>query len=219
MAVVGLVNGRRYNSFTAKTPHSRGKIQEAKELARNVEIKARLASYQTQFDLAKTLCGSGGEPIHQVDFFFNCDRGRLKLRLFDDDHGELIFYRRGDQTGPKLSDYVLARTDQPTSLREALGRAYGEYATIEKERTLFLCGRTRIHLDRVRDLGDFLELEVVLEDGEDVSAGEREAAELMEKLAVGKETLIECAYVDLMQCRSAVPAENPRWEQSSDNHG
>ncbi len=167
-------------------------------MARNVEIKARLASYQTQFDLAKTLCGGGGERIHQIDHFFICDRGRLKLRLFDDGHGELIFYQRGNETGPKLSDYVLARTDQPESLREALGRAYGELATIEKERMLFMYGRTRIHLDRVRGLGDFLELEVVLEDGEEVSIGEREAAELMNKLAVGEEALIECAYVDLM---------------------
>jgi predicted adenylyl cyclase CyaB len=171
-----------------------------------MEIKARLASYQTQFDLAETLCGGGGERIHQVDHFFNCQRGRLKLRLFDEGHGELIFYQRDNQTGPKLSDYVLARTDQPTSLREALGRAYGELATIEKERTLFLWGRTRIHLDRVRGLGDFLELEVVLGQGEEVSAGEREAAELMEKLAIGEDTLIESAYVDLMAVSLGCPS-------------
>ena len=184
-------------------------------MARNVEIKARLADYQTQFDLAHALCAGSGERIHQVDVFFRCERGRLKLRLFDDGHGELIFYTRDNEAGPKLSDYALAPTDDPASLREALARAYGELATIEKERMLLMHGRTRIHLDRVRGLGDFLELEVVLEEGEDVSSGERQAAQLMEKLAIGEESLIVCAYVDL-QCHSAVPAENSRLGQPSD---
>ena len=168
-------------------------------MARNVEIKARLADYPTQFDLAAAISGGAGERIHQVDVFFNAPRGRLKLRLFDQGHGELIFYERSDQAGPKMSDYVLSRTDHPQSLREALARAYGELATVEKERMLFMSGRTRIHLDRVRGLGDFLELEVVLQEGEEVSSGEREASELMEQLQLNEQALIQCAYVDLIR--------------------
>ena len=202
MAVVGQFGPRDvYNSqLTIPTPQSPS-ILEATDLARNVEIKARLDHYPTQFALAQTLADGPGERIHQIDVFFRCDRGRLKLRLFDDGHGELIFYQRGDQTGPKLSDYVLARTEQPASLREALARAYGELATVEKERLLIMCGRTRIHLDRVRGLGDFLELEVVLEENESPSHGTREAAEFMEKLEVAESALIDCAYVDLLANR------------------
>jgi hypothetical protein len=44
-----------------------------------------------------------------------------------------------------------------------------------KQRHLLLAGRILIHLDRVKDLGDFFELDVVLKDGEDIEAGIAEA--------------------------------------------
>ena len=167
-------------------------------MARNIEIKARLADFQTQFDLARELCGGSGERIHQIDVFFPSNVGRLKLRIFDDGHGELIFYQRGNQTGPKLSDYLLTRIDDPDTLRQSLARAYGVQAVVEKERLLFLHGRTRIHLDHVKELGSFLELEVTLDEHEDPSVGQREAEDLMSQLCVDRESLIDCAYVDLL---------------------
>ena len=69
---------------------------------------------------------------------------------------------------------------------------------MRKQRTLFLAGRTRIHLDSVEGLGCFLELEVVLSDDEPVEAGIREAHELMERLGVERSQLVEEAYVDLL---------------------
>jgi predicted adenylyl cyclase CyaB len=69
---------------------------------------------------------------------------------------------------------------------------------VQKQRTLFLVGRTRIHLDRVAGLGDFLELEVVLEDNEPTEVGVSEAHELMASLGVELSQLVEDAYVDLL---------------------
>ena len=62
-------------------------------------------------------------------------------------------------------------------------------------------GRTRIHLDRVDALGDFLELEVVLSEDDDIADGQAEAQRLMEQLQVGPEALINCAYVDLLSTK------------------
>ena len=67
-----------------------------------------------------------------------------------------------------------------------------------KHRTLYLVGRTRVHLDRVQGLGHFMELEVVLEDHEPTDVGVLEADALMAQLGVKRSQPIETAYVDLL---------------------
>ena len=61
-----------------------------------------------------------------------------------------------------------------------------------------MCGRTRIHLDEVRGLGSYLELEVVLKDGEEQSIGVLEANKIMDKLSINADQLVQCAYIDLL---------------------
>jgi predicted adenylyl cyclase CyaB len=63
---------------------------------------------------------------------------------------------------------------------------------------LYLVGRTRIHLDRVKDLGNFLELEVVLNDNEPPEDGIKEAKAILCQLGVKDSQLVEGAYVDLL---------------------
>ena len=167
-------------------------------MARNVEIKARLETINSIFHRAAGLADEGPVEIAQDDTFFTCDSGRLKLRAFSPDEGQLIFYRRADQKGPKESFYVLSPTNSPDSLRDTLTMAWGQAGRVRKHRTLFLAGRTRIHLDRVDGLGDFLELEVVLAEGESAESGESVALCLMEKLGISPGQLIEGAYVDLL---------------------
>ena len=67
-----------------------------------------------------------------------------------------------------------------------------------KHRTLYLIGKTRVHLDRVEGLGDFMELEVVLADNESTESGVKVANELLRKLGIPPDHLIEGAYVDLL---------------------
>jgi predicted adenylyl cyclase CyaB len=166
---------------------------------RNVEIKARIASVEALVPKAAALATEAPSAFSQDDTFFRCESGRLKLRVFATGDGELIFYRRADQHGPKESFYLRSNTSAPETMREALSLAYGQVGRVRKHRTLFLVGRTRIHLDRVEGLGDFLELEVVLADGEDASKGVAEAHELMLQLGVNRSDLIDSAYVDLMR--------------------
>jgi predicted adenylyl cyclase CyaB len=170
-------------------------------MARNIEIKARVADMPALSARAAAIADSGPVQIPQDDTFFRCDNGRLKLRVFDDGHGELVFYRRPDGQGPKVSFYVLSPTDSPDTLREALTLANGQEGRVVKHRTLFLVGRTRVHLDQVRGLGDFMELEVVLADDEPIEDGVREAHELMARLGIGADALVEGAYHDLLRAR------------------
>ena len=147
---------------------------------------------------AAALADEGPVEIYQDDTFFSCPDGRLKLRAFTNTEGELIFYRRPDGNAPRESFYVRSETVEPDSLRECLSLAYGQAGRVVKHRTLFLAGRTRIHLDRVEGLGHFLELEVVLDECESPENGVREALDLMERLGVNESGLVEKAYVDML---------------------
>ncbi len=170
-------------------------------MPRNIEVKARIDSVATLIPRATAIAQHGPTEIFQDDTFFACDSGRLKLRAFSDSAGELIFYRRADLLGPKECFYVRASTNDPSALREALALAYGVSGRVVKDRTLFLVGRTRVHLDRVRDLGEFMELEVALRDDEATEVAFGEARELMVRLGVNDAQLVEGAYVDLLNAR------------------
>ena len=166
---------------------------------RNIEIKARVDNLEILAARAAALASSGPTEIVQDDTFFPCSAGRLKLRDFLDGTGELIFYRRANEQGPKESFYLRSPTRSPESLRESLSLAYGQLGRIKKHRTLFLVGRTRLHLDNVAKLGTFLELEVVLQNGESPEVGVNEATELMKTLDISPQQLIGCAYIDLLE--------------------
>src|SRR6478752_355769 len=174
-------------------------------LARNIEIKDRVENVALLTPKVAELASEGPLEIAQDDTFFFCDNGRLKLRAFSIDSGELIFYRRVNQAGPKESFYLRSPTSSPETLRESLSLAYGQIGRIRKYRTLFLVGRTRVHLDRVEGLGHFLELEVMLVDDESTEQGVREASQLMEQLGIQADQLVEGAYLDLMLEMGTVP--------------
>lgn len=172
-------------------------------MPRNIEIKARINDLPSLVLRVTAIADGGPTEIAQDDTFFSCPDGRLKLRAFSSTSGELIYYRRANQEGPKESFYVLSPTASPDTLREALTHAYGQAGRVQKQRTLFLVGRTRVHLDDVRDLGQFLELEVVLDEGESADSGVAEANRLMARLGVQQAQLISGAYMDLMANRGA----------------
>ena len=178
-------------------------------MARNVEIKARAGNVAELTARVARMATSGPEEIVQDDTFFHCPEGRLKLRAFSDGAGQLIFYKRPDTEGPKTSSYSIAPVENADVMRETLAAALGQSGRVRKRRTLFLVGRTRVHIDRVEDLGNFLELEVVLEEGEPEADGVREAEELLAALAIPQSALVDRAYVDLLEARGKGEPSRP----------
>lgn len=167
----------------------------------NIEIKARASDFQRQMGLAAELADTGPRLLRQRDTFFVVSRGRLKLRDFGDGQGELIHYDRPDQKGPKRSQYSLATVDDPEAMRRVLADSLGIRGEVVKRRTLFLMGSTRIHFDVVKDLGKFIELEVVMALDQALENGQDIAQRLMQDLAIRSEDLIEGAYIDLLESR------------------
>ena len=171
----------------------------------NVEIKARIPSVAALLPRALAFAEDPPQLIHQDDTFFAVPQGRMKLRVFGDGSGELIHYQRLDHDGPKLSDYVLVPIHAPDPLRLALTRACGQIGRVRKHRTLLLAGQTRIHLDEVEGLGSFLELEVVLHDGQTEAEGHTIALALLAELGLGADQLVAGAYLDLLGGQGSGP--------------
>jgi predicted adenylyl cyclase CyaB len=165
----------------------------------NIEIKARARDFNAIRSRAAALSRAPVQVIPQEDTFIHTPKGRLKLRLLAADRAQLVYYERPNQDGPKRSDYHIFETSDPESLKTTLALALGVRGVVKKVRYLYLVGQTRVHLDDVEGLGQFVELEVVLHAGQSDAEGQAIAEELMKKLGIEKEDLLEGAYMDLME--------------------
>ena len=166
---------------------------------RNIEIKARVADLAPLRERIMALGAAASESLQQTDTFFHVPRGRMKLREFGDGSAELIYYERPDEPEPKLSRYLRAPCPDPSSLCLLLREALEVRGIVKKRRELFRLGQTRVHLDDVDGLGNFVELEVVLEENQSVSHGQRVARDLMARIGLEGQELVATAYIDLLE--------------------
>jgi predicted adenylyl cyclase CyaB len=179
----------------------------------NIEIKARLRDRAKVEAIVARISDRGPELIQQKDVFFSCGGGRsesarLKLRIFNADSGELIRYERPNSPNARCSRYLIARTADPETLLEILTQTLGQLGVVQKTRTLYLIGQTRVHLDQVDHLGDFLELEVVLRpDQSEQQEGRKISEELLSLLQIDRTDLVAEAYIDLLANSAIISTE------------
>ena len=167
-------------------------------MPRNIEIKAKVHNSDHLRLLAEKISGAPAQLIFHEDTFFYSPSGRLKLRIYTPERGELIYYQRPDQDVPKESDYIISITTKPNSLKEVLTSACGVRGVVRKWREIYIVEQTRIHLDHVEGLGEFIELEFVMQKEQTDIDGMKTLEELMSKLGIEKKDLISCAYIDLL---------------------
>jgi predicted adenylyl cyclase CyaB len=164
----------------------------------NIEIKARVHDFASLQQKAEHLSVAPCQVITQDDTFFRCPQGRIKLRELGPQRGQLVYYVREDISGPKHSEYKIFETNDPASLKLILTEAFGVCGVISKTRYLYMAGQTRIHLDDVKGLGKFMELEVVLRPDQTDAEGQAIAENLMQQLGIQEGDLIETAYMDML---------------------
>jgi predicted adenylyl cyclase CyaB len=170
---------------------------------RNLEAKFRLSDLDAARAAALVLGYSPSANFIQRDTFFVVARGKLKLRE-QPPAAWLIQYERDRESGLMLSRYEIVPIAEPERTREMLARALGVLAEVRKHRTLLMRQNVRLHLDCIKALGSFGEIEAVLGEGEgDASGGCARAAvdELLDALGVGAGELIEGSYFELMTQR------------------
>lgn len=168
---------------------------------RNVELKARLASLERARAVAADLATDRLPDQHQVDTYFACRHGRLKLREIAGARTELIWYDRPDQTEPKPCRYLRLAVPDAAALKQALSAALGVRTVVDKDREIYLHHNVRIHLDRVRGLGTFLEFEAVLQPGDEVARGRQQVDWLREQFGISPGDLLTGSYADLADGR------------------
>jgi adenylate cyclase, class 2 len=97
---------------------------------------------------------------HQIDVYFNALYGRLKLRKGNIENS-LIGYERVDYAGAKQSNVHLFKTESGTSLEEVLTTTLGVKVIVDKERDIYFIENVKFHVDEVRGLGSFVEVEAI----------------------------------------------------------
>ena len=164
----------------------------------NIEIKAKCSNPQ---QIRKTLESEGAEYRgldHQVDTYFKVNRGRLKLR---EGHIEnaLVFYERNNQDGPKDSKVVLYSSQSGSSLKQIISSSCGVLVVIDKQRHIYFIDNVKFHVDEVRNLGIFCEIEAIDQTGDIGKERLLQQCEYYIKLlGIKNEDLVSCSYSDLL---------------------
>jgi len=177
---------------------------------RNIELKARLHDLASARRVAERLTTKRLGMQHQVDTYFHCRHGRLKLREIDGLSAQLVWYARPDGDGPQASDYRLVPVSNPKTLRGALASALGVCGVVEKHREIFLYHNVRIHLDEVVRLGRFLEFEAVLGPKVDDRAGHAQLDELAGRFGIREDDLLSGSYGEMIVAATGPPPSGPK---------
>lgn len=127
----------------------------------NIEIKARCINPE---EIETILLNNNArfEGIdYQVDTYFNSDSGRVKLREGNIENS-LIYYQRKEKKGQKKSEVSLYKTTGDSkALKKILASTLGRKIVVEKTRKIFFIGNVKFHIDQVKDLGSFVEIEAI----------------------------------------------------------
>lgn len=166
---------------------------------RNLELKARDRDPARSVEACREIGAVDQGVLTQRDTYFDVPRGRLKLREEPDAPATLIAYERPALAGNKESRYRLVAVSDAAGLRGALESALGITVVVTKARRLFAFEGVRIHLDRVEDLGDFIEFEGVAADGEDPTHFSALLDSLRVSLGIRDEDLLRESYSDLVR--------------------
>ncbi len=134
----------------------------------------------------------------QVDTYFIVPNGRLKLREGKIENA-LIFYERDDMAGPRRSEVNMYQTQKGSNLKEVLSSAIGVKTAVEKRREIYFIDNIKFHIDDVKHLGDFVEIEAIDHTG---AIGEetlyQQCRHFMSLFKIKEESLLDKSYSDLM---------------------
>ncbi len=164
----------------------------------NIEIKARSNNHEKVREILKSHDADFKGIDHQIDTYFNVPNGRLKLREGNIETG-LVQYQRENIKGSKQSDVVVYWTEPGSALKEALTNTLGILTVVDKKREIYFIDNVKFHIDVVKDLGLFVEIEAIATDKDIPTEKLKEQCdEYISLLDISEKDLISVSYSDLL---------------------
>jgi len=161
----------------------------------NLELKIKLENFIVVKQRLTNLKAKFIQELNQKDIYFKVSGFNLKLRI-ENGHQSLIKYLRNEDGSDRWSDYEIVKTSEG-DLEKLLSSVLEIETVVEKKRLLYMFDNTRIHLDEVKYLGNFLELEtLVLKDKKEAK---KNFEELIMLLDLKIEKQFRKSYKELMK--------------------
>lgn len=183
-------------------------------MSQNIEIKATvpdahvLKSKLIQYGLSEDC------TMHQKDIFYHFPFGRLKLRSINENQHEIIIYFRRNKETPKASKYFRMKIGYPDFTNRILTNLFGARGIVEKERVLFLKNNIRFHVDTVKNLGTYFEIEYIVEDAKDEQKAYIQVKKLLNTLGILDSQLIRGSYIDILSKSTRINQDKLKLRES-----
>jgi adenylate cyclase class 2 len=165
----------------------------------NVEFKARLRNEVAIRATLKRLRARYVGTDHQVDTYFRVPRGRLKVREGRIENA-LIYYERPDSPHARRARIEMALLPRRNSVKVILARTLPVLVVVDKRREIYFVGNVKIHLDRVRGLGKFVEVEAISRSG-GLAKIQQQARKFQKLFGIAPSDLVGQSYSDLARQR------------------
>jgi len=131
-------------------------------MALNLELKVKIRSHDEVITLLNSIKCEITNTLTQKDTYYKYPKGLLKLR---EQNGkfQLVKYQRNGRSTERWSDYSILHLSGD-NVEKYLEELFEVETIVKKVRNLYIYKNTRIHLDEVKKLGKYLELETVVEE-------------------------------------------------------
>jgi len=163
----------------------------------NLELKVKLKSFTKVNKLLKEINAGFVKTLNQKDIYYKNTGGLLKLRI---ENGEqsIIKYIRDEKGKDRFSEYQVLHFSDGNA-EKFFNEVFDTEIIVQKRRLLFLYNNTRVHLDTVKNLGNFLELETLVLNGK--ADAKNRYNEIVRLLQLDKYESIKKSYRNLMKDR------------------